>query len=753
MMKSKHVLRVKSIRLCRFRGFVNTSEVVNSDEIINTDADIVLLTGPNGFGKTSLIDALCLLLNRHYYEERLPLSSSNGVNNETFIEAVVKYGENESEIVKVNVKENLKKNESVITPEIIPSENLWTCGIPAELAARCSFFYQDLLSKLFEEENAQARLLDFLSPQNKNVEETQKSLKQVLTQWKTDSEGIMKSFTLKGFPSEGEINERRRNAVIDFRKAWSELVKAAQTVMQIELPERDKDWLFLINSENLRSGWQGELRNFVQECLAGFTPEKIEFVKNESPSSVLRRLKEVLSQLRQKAIDQKMSIREKLKLLLDDIADEALIFPPPIWPDKEKEINNLSKKVSELETQLTLFEKLERHFDNPEGPALMEVLTALRDQGKIWLEVPEVSQDISPPLSVIEWLKKIESDDFGGLVDMLGEWISHISQKRFEFQQNLSVEKKELQNQRMFLDRSRELFNLLEQAGLIVELSDFADSNTPLPSFILKERISIHVQSNRFYTVIEHVQEAISRWIEIEELDEDRISAQQREKGYLKAKEYIDKVSKALEKETGKNSILNAAILPSEDVLRKLERIINEILKRFRIVEGICPIRLEIKRTKGANTSKFLQIKAADGRPLSTFSTGQKAQLGFSLLLSLNYSLNKYIGHNIIALDDVTTVFDMAQLPRTAALIRQIAYAPEDDSARRQVFIVSHHEDLTNRLLDFLIPPEGRELRILNFINWSEASGPEIEQRRAIPGLGMSEDNRKKYANVINAYM
>jgi DNA repair exonuclease SbcCD ATPase subunit len=746
-MKSKHVLRVKSIRLCRFRGFVNTSEVVNSDEIINTDADIVLLTGPNGFGKTSLIDALCLLLNRHYYEERLPLSSCNEENNSgTFIEAVIKYAQNESDSVKVTVGKNSKNLE------IIPSESPWLHGISKELAARCSFFYQDLLGKLFEEENTQVRLLDFLSPKPKNVEEAQKAVKQAMTQWKADSEGILKSFAQKGFPSEGDVNEKRKQAVIDFREAWNELVKAVQTTMQIALPQRDKDWLFLINSKNLRSGWQGELRNFVQECLAELIPEGIEFDKNEKPSAVLSRLKEALSQLRQRPIDQKMSIREKLKFLLDDITNEALVFPPPTWLEKEKEINILSKKVSELEMWLTLFEKLEGHFDNPDGPDFIKVLTALRDQGKIWLEVPEVSPDISPPLSVIEWLRKIEMDDFDRLVDLLEEWKSNISQKRFEFQQNLSDEKKELQNQRMFLDRSREIFNLLEQAGLIVELSDFADSDTTLPSSILKERISIHAQSSQFHSAMERVQEAIFRWIEIEKLNEDRISALQREKGYLKAKEYIDIVSKALEKEAGKNSVLNAAILPPEDVLRKLERIINEILERFRIVEGICPIQLEIKQIKGVN-SKLLQIKAANGRPLGAFSTGQKSQLGLALLLGLNYSLNEYIGHNIIALDDVTTVFDMAQLPRTAALIRQIAYAPGDDSTRRQVFIASHHEDLTNRLLDFLIPPEGRELRILNFVKWSDTSGPEIEQRKAIPGLGMSKDNRKKYANIINAYM
>jgi hypothetical protein len=139
------------------------------------------------------------------------------------------------------------------------------------------------------------------------------------------------------------------------------------------------------------------------------------------------------------------------------------------------------------------------------------------------------------------------------------------------------------------------------------------------------------------------------------------------------------------------------------------------------------------------------------GRPLKAFSTGQKAQLGLAILLGFNYSFNKYIGHNIIAFDDVTTAFDMAQLPRTAALLRQIAYAPGEASARRQVFIVSHHEDLTNRLLDFLIPPEGNELRILNFVDWTQSDGPKIEQRKAIPGLGVSVESRKKFAHILDA--
>ncbi|MCR4420355.1 MAG: hypothetical protein NUV99_09600 [Clostridia bacterium] len=86
----------------------------------------------------------------------------------------------------------------------------------------------------------------------------------------------------------------------------------------------------------------------------------------------------------------------------------------------------------------------------------------------------------------------------------------------------------------------------------------------------------------------------------------------------------------------------------------------------------------------------------------------------------------------------------MAQLPRTAALIRQIAYVTEEVFARRQVFIVSHHEDLTNRLLDFLIPPAGRKLRILNFVNWRPDSGPGVEQREVEPGLAATAENSRK---------
>lgn len=63
------ITRVKSLALTNFRGFVG------DNLLVNTDADIVFLNGPNGVGKTSLVDALCLVLTGHHYKEREPLIS------------------------------------------------------------------------------------------------------------------------------------------------------------------------------------------------------------------------------------------------------------------------------------------------------------------------------------------------------------------------------------------------------------------------------------------------------------------------------------------------------------------------------------------------------------------------------------------------------------------------------------------------------------------------------------------------------
>ncbi len=99
-MLEKPVLRIKELSLCRFRGFVNCKPIT-----LDTNADVILLTGPNGFGKTSLIDALCLLLTGHCYPERRPLTSCTkppdaNCSDSARIQVVVEYeGSEEKESI------------------------------------------------------------------------------------------------------------------------------------------------------------------------------------------------------------------------------------------------------------------------------------------------------------------------------------------------------------------------------------------------------------------------------------------------------------------------------------------------------------------------------------------------------------------------------------------------------------------------------------------------------------------------------
>ncbi|MDQ0285652.1 energy-coupling factor transporter ATP-binding protein EcfA2 [Desulfofundulus luciae] len=726
---------------------------MNSDPVtLDTDADVVLLAGPNGFGKTSLIDALCLLLNGHYYEERRPLVSctaagGNGLNYAQ-IEAIVECNGSENDRRRlVTVRDNQKGHPDVSLPDIFCPGT-----ISRELAARCSFYYQDLLSKLFEEEDAQVRLLEFLRPLPEPETVVLDAVKRARGQWKDMVSSVLGNLASEeGLPDESTINEKRKRAAAAFRDAWNELVDIAGAEGDIKLPGRSGDWLFLINSDNLRSGWAGELRNLAADCLTLLLPDRKQPAPDEKPPGSLRLIEESLFELRRKVIDRISGAEEKLRSLLEDLTDDTVLLPPHAWPAEEKDIAAALEKATELEAQVSLLENLERHFGNPGGPDLLAILVALRDRGGDLLKVPDAAPDFGPPPPVIAWLREAVSHDLAGLADQLEKWQAHVKERRIELLEQLLGTQKTIHNRKVFLEKCKQIYGLMQQVlqfnPHFKVLTD-AGSSIYLPE--LKKLLGSTGAKDHLFMAIERVRAAVSQWIQVEELDEKRKVALQRRAGYMQVREMIDSITGALEREAGKNSVLNSAILPPDDVIRDLQHMVNGVLNRFRLVDGIYPVRFEARRDKRGKAGSSLQVYAADDRPLSALSTGQKAQLGLAMILGLNYSLNRYIGHNIIALDDVTTAFDMAQLPRTAALIRQIAYA-SDEEFGRQVFIVSHHEDLTNRLLDFLIPPEGRKMRILNFVNWTPNNGPVIEQREVIPGLKASTDNRKKFVDTLKS--
>lgn len=122
-----------------------------------------------------------------------------------------------------------------------------------------------------------------------------------------------------------------------------------------------------------------------------------------------------------------------------------------------------------------------------------------------------------------------------------------------------------------------------------------------------------------------------------------------------------------------------------------------------------------------------------DGRGLGELSSGQQSQTAVAMLVAQNLQvaqaeppLDRGMPHPVFLLDDVSSSYDLTNLVRESILWRQLAYTT-DPIQKRQVFISSHHEDLTNLLVDQLGPPQGYRMKVLRFVDWTWEKGPIVE--------------------------
>lgn len=146
---------------------------------------------------------------------------------------------------------------------------------------------------------------------------------------------------------------------------------------------------------------------------------------------------------------------------------------------------------------------------------------------------------------------------------------------------------------------------------------------------------------------------------------------------------------------------------------------LDNTLFRFLPRPGLLPIRRD-----SSYEDRFCLI-GADGRPWSDFSTGEKAQLALGLMLAYALALRDTLPAQVLLLDDTSTAFDLGNLVRQASWLRQLAYHPEPQH-RWQLIMVSHHDELTSRLVELLAPPGKRTLQVLEFRAFTPGFGPEV---------------------------
>ncbi|NLU51212.1 MAG: AAA family ATPase [Syntrophomonadaceae bacterium] len=743
--------RVKSLQIDNFRG------IKKLQQPLNTDADVVLITGPNGFGKTSLVDALNILLNGYYYSERKPLLCIYGDEKdlEAKITAKVLYDDgNEEDIcVRVNDKDIL---------ELTAAGYEWSAEAHREIVARASFFYQDLINRLFDEEGAEKTLKEFLAPSPARVRESVKAINSVKKYLDGKEKGV---FNLPGVISQEQLDRQRQEVVRDFIQNWNELA-LYQDLPGGSIP-RLEGALWFEDSGMLRDNWTSLLAELVNS-IRSLRAEKLDEVSTDNEAiPTLQQLMTLLQHLRDQIIANNQ--RDRFSAFVHSLPDGAVLLPQERLLEERERLNRIQHSITNTKQKVEQLQLWERHFQNPDGPGLSEVLLALRNKGQEWLNVSDyMDSNYAPPVQVIKWLKVAVDSlflDDKGVDYYMGSWQERIRQERMQLQELIRKQDYSYREGVKLLDLSNQIYQMAEMDPALRELinklnirgSQLSKEN------LMAELNEVNDSRHQPLQIIGAIINSIVRWIETEKAIISREKSLREARELEKAKNYLDGARKALEEESSKNSLINTVqSLPQRD-MGHFVGMVNKIFSRFRIVPGLHPVQLR-PGNRGARSSKVetWDIRMADGRPLSTLSSGQKAQLGLSLLLGLNVALDDLMPHHVLALDDTTTAFDMAQLPREASLLRQIVYGADGDdereaagrvSPRRQLFIVSHHEDLTHRLIDFLIPPENKNLHILNFKYWEQEKGPDIEQLVISPARSVNADSRREFGCFLDSIL
>lgn len=701
--------RIKTLELSNFRGYVANGTRLPFD----LDADIILISGKNGVGKTSLLMALDRLLNglTGYMKLNAPLLTVNQDSGE------LKLGLGEG------VTRNLphSKWETVDQPE--EGGELRRSETDANLHSYASFFYQDDTRRDIKD------AVGWLTPKDERVDAVFRAID------RKSSAKLLKEARERFVIPLFDPGVIRRPAIAAMARTLAELAErkdfpGLDALRQINL---------VINQDNPAKHWESQVEHLLHivDELAGrplssaaTTLDRLKAIADGF--AALGRL-EIGENLDDQDIQRRNVIRELAKM--DDSAMLMLVdgafdfldtgqhdFVPLVATAEEcdklaKLIEALEQSAAEKRSEVarrTL--AIEELAGDKNEHAMLNVFERAVEVLPLWHESLDKEKNL---LEIRQWLEA-NSAPMRHAVESLRDW-------RVKALQINEIARQEVSRFNLLQTRNRQSLKLSESfLRLGGDILAPRPRNQRIPLLELRDalyRLSDDLSASRSQTarVCTEASERAKEWARVEEEIEKEIRRRPHlgeEKAGLKLFDAAERILKREQSEGGLTRLL------PDEMREHLVGTLNRLLVRFHFPPDFLPIRVRDMRGPRVREPAWELVAGKEGESLHTasLSTGQRAQIAICWCISLNYALEGVLNHRVMAFDDFTTALDMGQLIPAATLLRQIAYCG-DKKERRQVIVTSHHEDLTNKLLDYLLPPPDCSLKIIEFTEWTRADG------------------------------
>lgn len=702
------IARLKQVDIENFRG-------LRGERSLDVDADIVLVEGANGHGKTSLLEALVLLLTGwHAYRDpvrhlisQIPTQESGqeGVpESQCHLAADVTIDQDKAGRLELA----WTKDEAVLVPEggeivdrFLPSP----LGLPdsrlrppvdaikekeaeqqpaskavreaeemdrgRELEAKLSAFFQDRLERHFDETASGATLRDVFEPRPTWLDHAVETL-QALANDLIESE--MEQAVWAGQDGTA-LQTRLKNHFALLAPLYGELLRGTTG-----------DWpAFPAEATAEALGRFGSAAIATQSGRQPIAPEDFDLPR-QFTAALVGDAGEIERQVRVAKQRTRVDLRGK------EVDDLVRIEQDLAKIGQERQA--LRDDYPELEADLVAFEA-----QDAGQPDALAIFQALADNATRWSAVSAGPGDEARFLRARAELAAVLPVEAGKCAEALAVWLQPRRDARKRLDELAEKEKK--------LEKER-------------------------------ERLLAAAEERRIRELGRKLREALERlekdWAE----EWRRLDFERRESWRNEAMDELELAAGAANWLVGQ---LNELTQPSPELMRRLCDSANWVLRRFAAVPGLVPLWLEdYDETIDERARRGYRIRAKDGRVLAHLSTGQRAQFAVALMVAQNREASDTLGHHVLLLDDVTTAYDLSNLSREALLWRQLAYGAEPPF-KRQIFISSHHEDMTNHLLELLVPPEGNSMRLLRFGAWTQESGPNIEAFKVTPTGESSKDS------------